>query len=299
MGIYDNYANASNVLGQGNRVFNPTGEAIKVGDELYYADSQTGRYQTQANSLSYTAAELRGMQSAAMQQAAVSGAAGNAARATAPGQSVFDTKLASMASGTFNSSDPSYQWRFEQGQQAVERSAASKGMLGSGNILQELTSYGQGMASTEYAAQFDRMLRGSANVTQQYGSIYNSLAQMMGAQTSQGQLGVAQGGLALQGNQQRFNQDLATNKSQGAADALAQLYAGPSQAPVQSYYGGGGGGGGDLYSSYSYVPAQSTNNYQESYGMSPGQGYITSSSGNTSTFGGYSGDTSGGFGGGE
>jgi hypothetical protein len=241
------------------------------------------------------------MQAQAQQQEAAGKAAGNAAGATAPGQSLFDTKLASMASGTFNSSDPSYQWRFEQGQQAVERSGAARGMLGSGNLLQELTSYGQGMASTEYAAQFDRMLRGSANVTQQYGAIYNSLAQMMGAQTSQGQLGVAQGGLALQGNQQRFNQELATNKSQGAADALAQLYAGPGQTPAQSYYGGSGGSGGgsDLYSYYSSAPTQSANNYQENFGMSPGQGYITSSSGNTSTFGGYSGDTSGGFGGGE
>lgn len=45
--------------------------------------------------------------------------------------------------------DPSYQFRLGQGQQAIERSNAAKGMLGSGNVLAELAKYGQGMASEE------------------------------------------------------------------------------------------------------------------------------------------------------
>lgn len=45
--------------------------------------------------------------------------------------------------------DPSYQFRLGQGEQAINRSAAAKGMLGSGNVLAELAKYGQGMASEE------------------------------------------------------------------------------------------------------------------------------------------------------
>lgn len=53
--------------------------------------------------------------------------------------------------------DPSYQFNLEQGNQAINRSAAAKGMLGSGNVLAELARYGQGMASQEYRNQFNRL----------------------------------------------------------------------------------------------------------------------------------------------
>jgi hypothetical protein len=44
---------------------------------------------------------------------------------------------------------PGYRFAFDQGQQALERSAAAKGMLGSGNVLAELQKYGQGMAENQ------------------------------------------------------------------------------------------------------------------------------------------------------
>lgn len=50
-----------------------------------------------------------------------------------------------------------YKFRFNQGQQALERSAAAKGMLNSGNTLAELARYGQGMASDEYGREFERL----------------------------------------------------------------------------------------------------------------------------------------------
>lgn len=50
-----------------------------------------------------------------------------------------------------------YKFRFNQGQQAIERSAAAKGMLNSGNTLAELARYGQGMASEEYGNEFNRL----------------------------------------------------------------------------------------------------------------------------------------------
>jgi len=50
-----------------------------------------------------------------------------------------------------------YQFNLDQGNQAINRSAAARGMLGSGNVLAELAKYGQGMASTEYGGQVDRL----------------------------------------------------------------------------------------------------------------------------------------------
>jgi hypothetical protein len=52
--------------------------------------------------------------------------------------------------------DPSYQWRLNQGTQNLNASAAARGMLGSGQNLKDITDYGQGAASQEYGAAFDR-----------------------------------------------------------------------------------------------------------------------------------------------
>jgi hypothetical protein len=50
-----------------------------------------------------------------------------------------------------------YRFAFDQGQQAIERSAAARGMLNSGNILAELAKYGQGMAAQQYDKEADRL----------------------------------------------------------------------------------------------------------------------------------------------
>lgn len=57
----------------------------------------------------------------------------------------------------FDQSD-AYKWNFEQGREAVNRTAAAKRMLGSGNRLSELTKFGQGLASQEYGNEFNRQL---------------------------------------------------------------------------------------------------------------------------------------------
>lgn len=46
-----------------------------------------------------------------------------------------------------------YKFRLAQGQQALERSAAAKGMTGSGNTLAALINYGQGAASQAYDSE--------------------------------------------------------------------------------------------------------------------------------------------------
>jgi hypothetical protein len=93
---------------------------------------------------------------------------------------VYLSKLQQMTMGEFSPDDPSYKWRFEQGQQAVERSLAARGLLNSGNAAIELQQYGQGAASQEYAAQFDRLLRALAGVDAQYNNQFSRLAQMAG-----------------------------------------------------------------------------------------------------------------------
>lgn len=47
-------------------------------------------------------------------------------------------------------SNPAYQYSFDQGMEAINRSAAAKGQLGSGNRLIELTKFGQGQASQNF-----------------------------------------------------------------------------------------------------------------------------------------------------
>ena len=130
--------------------------------------------------------------------AAVGDALNNAQRTAGPGQSTYDQRLQQMMNGTFAPDDPSYQWRVQQGMTNLGRSQAAKGMLGSGNMAAELLTYGQGMASQEYGAQFNRLLAASQNATAQYTNAYSVLNQMMQQQQGQQQQGNANQ-LAAQG----------------------------------------------------------------------------------------------------
>lgn len=111
-----------------------------------------------------------------------SGAADNLAKFSSQEDpaSVFRNRLTQMSMGQFSPNDPSYKWRFEQGQQAVERSLGARGLLNSGNAAIELQQYGQGAASQEYAAQFSRLLQGMQGVESQYESQFSRLSQMAG-----------------------------------------------------------------------------------------------------------------------
>lgn len=53
--------------------------------------------------------------------------------------------------------DPGYQFRLNQGLQGVERSAAARGLLGSGRTLKALNDYAQGAASQEFGNSFNRL----------------------------------------------------------------------------------------------------------------------------------------------
>jgi len=88
--------------------------------------------------------------------------------------------------------DPSYAFRLKQGQMATDAAANRAGGLVSGNALQGMQDYSQGLASTEYGNAFNRYQT-------QRGNIYNTLASIAGlGQTSLGQTG--QSSVATAGN---------------------------------------------------------------------------------------------------
>jgi hypothetical protein len=80
----------------------------------------------------------------------------------------------------FQSSDPSYNFRFEQGQKALERSLAGKGLLNSGNALARIQEYGQSAASQEFQAQFQRTMQSMDGVSKQYDVQQQRLMKMAG-----------------------------------------------------------------------------------------------------------------------
>lgn len=70
----------------------------------------------------------------------------------------YQTQLSNlMKDPSLINNDPSYQFRLKSGQDALERSNAAKGYLGSGNMLIDLQQYGQRAASDEYNNQIKRL----------------------------------------------------------------------------------------------------------------------------------------------
>lgn len=110
----------------------------------------------------------------------------------------YQNQLKNIMSGDFTANDPSYKFRFDQGQQALERSAAAKGQIGSGNVLQALQKYGQDMASQEFQNQYNRLVPLTGATTGSPGAAGNILAGQYGAQRN-AQADIGQG-LAAQAN---------------------------------------------------------------------------------------------------
>lgn len=81
--------------------------------------------------------------------------------------------------------DPGYQFRLQQGQRALERSAAARGGLLSGSALKAATEFGQGMGAQEFQNAYNRFQTNRANKL-------NPLQSLMGAaQTAAGTQGQA------------------------------------------------------------------------------------------------------------
>lgn len=142
-----------------------------------------------------------------------------------PWREAGQTALKQLTSGTVNGGefnrnftlsdftrDPGYQFRMDQGQQAIERSAAARGGVMNGGTLKSLQRYGQDYASGEYNNAYSRwnndqttrynrlstiagLGQTANNVTAQLGqqtasSIGNNITSA-GAATAAGQVGAA------------------------------------------------------------------------------------------------------------
>lgn len=116
-------------------------------------------------------------------------------------QSPAPPTAAQVASTLTN--DPGYQFRLQEGQRALERSASARGGLLSGNTLRDLTRFGQGVASQEYDAAYGRAINDYQlrynRFQQDRTNRFNRLASLAGiGQTSTQQLGADRGALGQQ-----------------------------------------------------------------------------------------------------
>lgn len=94
--------------------------------------------------------------------------------------------------------DPAYQFQMQQGLQALQNSAAARGLLSSGNTLQDITKFSQGNAATYENQDFNQALQKFntnfqtaqqsylplANFGQNANQMYNSAAQNYGNQVA-------------------------------------------------------------------------------------------------------------------
>lgn len=132
--------------------------------------------------------------------------------------------------------DPGYAFRLAEGQRALDRTAAARGGLISGNALKAAQRYGQEMGSQEFQNAYNRALTGYNAAVQREATGYNRLASLAGiGQTAAGQLanqagayGSAAGALA---------------SATGASSANALLAQGNARASAYGGYGQAAGQG--------------------------------------------------------
>jgi hypothetical protein len=129
--------------------------------------------------------------------------------------------------------DPSYQWRLQQGQQALERSAAARGGLLSGRAAKDTTAYAQGAASQEYGNAFNRFQTERANTL-------NPLQSLSGmAQTASGAMSNAADNYGSNvGNNITNTANQVGQNMQGAGNARASGYMGQANALSGAVSGG-------------------------------------------------------------
>lgn len=76
----------------------------------------------------------------------------------------------SSPTGVTEQNDPGYQFRLQQGQKALENSAAARGGLLSGGTAKAINDYAQGSASSEYGNVYNRALQTyQTNANNQFG----------------------------------------------------------------------------------------------------------------------------------
>jgi hypothetical protein len=78
--------------------------------------------------------------------------------------------------------DPGYKFRLQQGLEALQNSAAARGMLRTGETLHDIVNYGQGAASDEYSNAYQRALQGWQTQYQPWNTLYQGGLSAWGTQ---------------------------------------------------------------------------------------------------------------------
>lgn len=143
---------------------------------------------------------------------------------------------------------PAYQFNLQQGQQAIDKSAAARGNLYAPQTLQDIAKYSQGLASNEFQNAFSNYNTGQENIYRRLMGI-NSLGE--NASAGIGNAGMQAGQYI--GNAQMGGANAQAAGIMGATNALAggvgNAYNNYLQNQIlqqnqQSIFGGGGGYGG-------------------------------------------------------
>lgn len=152
-----------------------------------------------------------------------------------PGQGLLTpwTEQFQAPTNVTEQNDPGYQFRLQQGAQALQNSAAARGGLLSGNTAKAITDYAQNYASNEYSNVYGRAYNEYATRYNQFeqnqANTFNRLSTLAGGgQVAAGQLGqlgqAAAGGVennaALQGQQY---QNLGAARASGYIGQANQL----------------------------------------------------------------------------
>lgn len=124
---------------------------------------------------------------------------------------------------------PGYQFRLQQGEQALNNTAAARGNLLSGAAAKEMQRYGQGFASTEYQNAWDRAQSAYQNAVNRYNTNRQTKYNMLAGQGQQGQnaatgmAGIAQNAgqtsAQIYGNTANNLSNIATQQGQNQANA--------------------------------------------------------------------------------
>lgn len=115
---------------------------------------------------------------------------------------------------------PGYQFRMDEGIKALDRTAASRGLLRSGAQQKAITDFGQNIASEEYGNYMGNLLAVSGMGNQAASSGNNTAASLtQGAGNS-----ILQGGIARGSGYAAGANALATGLSKGAENAVGGAY---------------------------------------------------------------------------
>lgn len=169
---------------------------LGLGGAYMTSQSAKGAADTQAGAAKY-AADLQNQQY--QQQRTDQQPWMQAGAAALPQLSQMASQTPSFTAQDFlKNQDPAYQFDLQQGQQALERSAAARGGLQSGGTLKDLTTYAQGAASNEYQNAYSRFMNNQ-------NTQFNRLASVAGiGQTANGQISAAGMNYANQAGEARM-----------------------------------------------------------------------------------------------